>query len=158
MKLQDYIAENTRSSAAAAFKAAKAVPADKLEWSPMDNGRSTLDQCRELAMCPDWAMSIISGEKMPEWSEELAAKIKEEQSAWKTVEDCERECNARLDKYCAYLKSMPDERLSETKWLPYDGGRDFSMPEMMEYPRWNFDYHAGQINYIQTLYGDKDMH
>jgi hypothetical protein len=32
------------------------------------------------------------------------------------------------------------------------------MIEMMDYPRWNFNYHNGQIAYIQTLYGDKEMH
>ncbi len=53
---------------------------------------------------------------------------------------------------------MPDERLSEKKWLPFDGGRDFSMPEMMDYPRWNFNYHLGQSAYIQTLLGDREMH
>ena len=77
---------------------------------------------------------------------------------WKTVEACEAECNRRVDKLCAMFKAMPDERLKETKWLPYDGGRDFTMAEMMDYPRWNFSYHQGQIAYIQTLYGDKEMH
>ena len=53
---------------------------------------------------------------------------------------------------------MPDADLDKKRWLPYDGGRDFTMPEMMDYPRWNFNYHLGQIAYIQTLYGDKEMH
>ncbi len=158
MRLQDYIIESTRSAANAFFKAAKAIPADKFEWSPLDNGRSALDLCRECAKCPDWALSIISGEPMPEWNEESQAAMKAEQADWTTAERCEQECNSRLEKLFAYYQEMPDERLSEKKWLPYDGGRDFAMPEMMEYPHWNFNYHEGQLNYIQTLYGDKDMH
>lgn len=158
MKLQEHMVHVTKKAADEAFNAAKAVQSDKLEWSPLDHGRSTLDICRELAMCPSWCLSIISNEPQPEFNEELMAKIKAEQEQWKTIADCKAECDRRLEILFDYFRNMPDERLAETKWLPYDGGRDFSMPEMMDYPRWNFVYHEGQINYIQTLYGDREMH
>jgi hypothetical protein len=54
--------------------------------------------------------------------------------------------------------AMPDERLAETKWLPFNGGRDHTYLEMLEYPRWNATYHLGQVAYIQTLYGDREIH
>lgn len=149
--------EDTRAAAKDVFKYAKAVPADKLDWKPLDAGRSVLDLCRELAMCPGWAVDIIEG-KPQEWNEESMAAMKAEQEQWKTAEDCEAECNRRLEKLFELFRGMPDSRLAETRWLPYDGGRDFTMPEMMDYPRWNFTYHLGQIAYIQTLYGDKEMH
>jgi hypothetical protein len=158
MRYQDYIADETRKAAAEAFRNAKAVPADKHDWKPLDNGRSVLDQAREMAKCPDWAYDICSGTTQPDWSEDNMAAQKAEMDKWTTVEQCEQECNKRLDKLAEFYKSMGDERLTETKWLPFDGGRDFTMVEMMDYPRWNFVYHNGQINYIQTLYGDKEMH
>ena len=158
MRLQDYMIDVTKAAAAEAFKCAKATASDKIDWAPMDNGRSVLDQCRELAMCPTWAKAIIANEPMPEPTEEGLAAMRAEQEQWKTVEDCEAECNKRLETLFDLYRNMPDEQLAETKWLPYDGGRDFTMPEMMDYPRWNFNYHLGQIAYIQTLYGDKDMH
>lgn len=158
MRLQEYMIDVTRQAAKEAFQYAKAVPADKVDWKPLDAGRSVLDQCRELAMCPTWAQDIISNKEQPEWNEATMEAIKKEQEQWKTIEDCEAECNRRLEAYFQYLREMPDSRLTETKWLPYDGGRDFAMPEMMDYPRWNFNYHLGQIAFIQTLYGDKEMH
>lgn len=148
----------TQAAADGAFKAAKAVAADKVEWSPLAEARTTLDLCREMAMCPSWCLDIISNKPQPEFNEETFAKIKAEQAQWTTVDACQEECNRRLKELFDYFRSMPDERLAETKWLPYDGGRDFSMPEMMGYPVWNFNYHEGQINYIQTLDGDKEMH
>jgi hypothetical protein len=157
MRFQDYMIDTTRRSAEAVFKHARGVPAEKLDWSPLDAGRSVMDQVRECAMCPDWCIQVISGNG-PEWSEELAAKIKEQQAEWKTIDDCERECNRRLDDLAKFFSEIKDEQLGDTKWLPYDGGRDFTVVEMMEYPRWNFDYHVGQIAYIQTLYGDKQMY
>ena len=157
MRLQDHMIEVTRAAAKEAFKYAKAVPGDKVDWKPLENGRTVLDQCREMAMCPKWAEDIIQGTG-PAWNEEAMAAIEAEKTQWKSVEDCEAECDRRLEKLFSMYGSMPDERLAETKWLPYDGGRDFTMAEMMDYPRWNFNYHLGQIAYIQTLYGDKDMH
>lgn len=150
--------EVTEAAANEAFRYAKAVPADKIDWQPLEIGRSTLNLCRELAMCPTWAYDIISQKDLPEWNEQSMAEVEREQSQWKTIEECEKVCRDRLTSLFDYFRAMPDERLSEKKWLPYDGGRDFSMPEMMDYPRWNFNYHLGQIAYIQTLLGDKEMH
>jgi hypothetical protein len=158
MKLQEHLIEVTREAASQVFRYAKAVPADKLEWKPLDAGRSVLDLCRELAMTPTWAYEMIATPEPPEWNEEMAAAVKREQEQWTTVEACEAECEKRLQQLFELYRNLPDERLAEKQWLPYEGGRDFSMPEMMDYPRWNFNYHLGQIAYIQTLYGDKEMH
>lgn len=157
MNLQEYMIRVTQAAADEAFRYARAVPTDKMDWKPLDVGRSVLDQCQELTMCPNWALAIIGGEQI-EWNEEIAAKIRAEQEQWTTVDQCQEECNLRLAKLFDYFRAMPEERLAETKWLPYDGGRDFTMPEMMDYPRWNFTYHLGQIAYIQTLSGDREMH
>lgn len=157
MRLQDHMIDVTKSAAEEVFRYAKAVPADKLDWKPMDTGRSTLDLCRELAMCPGWAVDIIEGKEM-KWDDESVAAMQAEQSQWTTAEDCEKECERRLDGLFELFRNMPDSRLQETRWLPFDGGRDFTMAEMMDYPRWNFTYHLGQIAYIQRLYGDTEMH
>jgi hypothetical protein len=157
MRLQDYMIDTTKAAADEAFRYAKAVPADKVEWRPLENGRSVLDICRELAMCPTWCEDIISG-KPQEWSEESQAAMQATMNQWKSVDDCQAECNRRLESLFEQFRNLSEERLKETRWLPYDGGRDFTMPEMMDYPRWNFNYHLGQISYIQTLYGDKEMH
>lgn len=158
MRLQEHMIDVTKTAAAEAFRYARAVPADKLEWQPLENGRSVLDIARELTMCPTWCLEIISTNEYPAYDEATMAEAKREMEQWKTLDDCERECQRRMDALFEYFRAMPDERLTESKWLPYEGGRDFGMPEMMDYPRWNFTYHTGQIAYIQTLYGDKDMH
>ena len=157
MNLQEHMITTTQAAASEAFRYAKAVPADKIDWQPQDLGRSVLDQCREMAMCPTWAMDIIGGADITGSPEAMDA-AQREQEQWKTVADCEAECGRRLRALFEVYRTMPDERLSETKWLPFEGGRDFTMPEIMDYPRWNFNYHTGQIAYIQTLLGDREMH
>jgi hypothetical protein len=158
MKYQEFMVGATRAAMEEAFRYAKAVPADKVEWKPMDVGRSVLDVCRELAMCPGWAVDIIAKPELPEWSAETQAAIEAEQKQWTSVEACEAECKRRLEGLFELFGRISDEKLKETKWLPFDGGRDFTVMEMMDYPRWNFTYHLGQIAYIQILFGDRDMH
>jgi len=152
----------TRAAAEEAFRYAKAVPADKLEWKPLDSGRSVLNLCQEMAMCATWAVDIINSVGKPsegnEWDEATQAEQQKMMEGWSTVDACETECKNRMNQLFDLFKNLPDEKLKETKWLPYDGGRDFTVAEMMDYPRWNYTYHLGQISYIQTLYGDKDMH
>ena len=64
MRLQDYIADSAREAAAMAFRYAKAVPADKLDWSP-EGGRSVLSICRELAMTPTWTSTTRRADWFP---------------------------------------------------------------------------------------------
>jgi len=158
MDLKEYVIEVTRNAAEESFRYANKVPADKWDWMPLDGGRSVMDICRELAVCPTWALDTINNKDLSEWTEEDAAKARAEANQWKTPEDCYEICKQRLEELFTLYRSLSEERLAETKWLPYEGGRDFTMAEMMDYPRWNFNYHTGQIAYIQTLYGDKEMY
>lgn len=157
MKYQQFMIDACRNAADDLFKNARAVPADKLNWSPLDAGRSVINLCQEIAMTPTWAYDTITSGWAPAGEEGFAEQQKMMEQ-WTTVDDCERQFNERFAKLSELYLSTTDEQLNETKWLPYDGGRDFTTKEMMEYPRWNCTYHLGQIAYIQILYGDKEMH
>lgn len=158
MSIQENILLETRAAAQEFFRYALAVPTDKVEWSPLDAGRTVLDLCREVAMCPTWAADMLTTRTLPEWDENSEAAAKDEQSAWLTVEACQEQCEARLENLYAAIRALSDEQLKETMFLPFEGGRDFTMIEVMSYPRWNINYHTGQVGYIQTLYGDKEMY
>jgi uncharacterized damage-inducible protein DinB len=154
VRIQDYIVNEAKSAADQAFRYARAVPAEKLDWAP-ENGRSVLSICRELAMTPTWTM-IAFGVEKTEFSEAAVEAQRKEQEQWKTVEACEAEFKRRFEQVETVFRGFSDEDLQKTKWLPYNGGRDHTYLEMMDYPRWNCTYHLGQIGYIQTLYGDKE--
>jgi len=156
LRIQDYIVNEAKSAADQAFRYAKAVPPDKLDWAP-EGGRSALSICREMAMTPTWTL-IAFGVIQNEWNESAAEAQRKEQEQWTTVEACESEFNHRFEQVESFFRGFTDEELTQTKWLPYNGGRDHSFLEMMDYPRWNCTYHLGQIGYIQTLYGDKENH
>ncbi|MBS1714613.1 MAG: DinB family protein [Armatimonadetes bacterium] len=158
MDYQEYMKDATQKAADEAFRYAKAVPDEKVAWKASDTSRSVLQLCQEMALCGKWAAEIIEDKPMPEWSEETQAKVQQEMDAFPDVDACKAECDRNLKALFALFSTLSDDDLKRTKWLPYDGGRDFTVAEMMDYPRWNFTYHLGQIAFVQTLYGDKDMH
>ena len=157
MKFQDYIIEGTKVAVDEVFRYARNVPADKLEWKPLDEGRSILDICRELAMCPLWSVMILEGKEMPDMSGEQESGDCSGPTL-DTVEACEALCRQNLESFYAAVSAFPDEKLKDTYVLPFDGGQTINMEANMDYPRWNFTYHVGQIAYIQTLDGDKKIY
>lgn len=158
MRFQDYITGATKEAMAQAFRYAKAVPEDKLNWSPLDQGRTVLDLARELARCSAWTTEMLKAGKMPDFTEEAQAREKEINDSLVTLEDCEKHSDANLVELAEVFQTIPDERFTDTMFLPFEGGRDFTIQEIMDYPRWNANYHLGQIGYIQILFGDKEMH
>lgn len=157
MRVQDYIAGECKAAAEEVFRYAKAVPADKLNWSPDGAGRSVINICQELAMTPTWGHTVITkGWQNP--TDEDRETGRREMESWSSVEQCQDQFNIRFAELEILYRGFTDEQLKETKWLPFNGGREHTILEMMDYPRWNCTYHLGQIAYIQILYGDKEMH
>ena len=154
MRLQDFIADSAKQAAQEMFRYARSVPADKLDWAP-EGGRSTMSMVREIGMTPTWTMAAF-GEM--EWNEDAFANQQKEMESWATVDACEEQFNQRFEAVDKFFREMKDEDFSKTRWLPYNGGRDHTFLEMTDYPRWNANYHTGQIAYIQILLGDKEMH
>lgn len=148
MSFQESAIEGTRYAAAEAFRYAKKVPADKLNWKPMDAGRSVLELCQEMAQCASWTTQILQGG--------LQMGEEENPAGLDTVEACEAECNKNLEAMYAAIREFPEARLEEKYTLPFDGGAEITMRQNIMYPLWNFTYHQGQIGYIQTLYGDNN--
>ncbi len=77
MRVQDYIVNMATEAAAMAFRYARAVPADKLDWS-REGGRSVLSIYREIALTPTWTTIAFADEKR-EWSKEAAEAQRREQ-------------------------------------------------------------------------------
>ena len=158
MRLSSHLIAVTPPAMEEAFRYAKAVPTDKVDWRPNESGRSVLDICKELAKCPDWAYDLLDGKGMELEAGDMAA---DEMGHWETIDDCETALTQKLSRYLSFIAEYPDEKLDEVIELPFgEGGsmRTFSMGEMMGYPHWNAVYHLGQIAYIQTLLGDGDNH
>jgi hypothetical protein len=157
MTHQEYIVDATKSAAKEFFRYAMAVPSDKLTWTPLPGGRTVLSLCQEIAMTPLWAKDTAEM-KPHEFGEEEMEKVQKVMDQWTSIDQCLEVFEKNMEDFAAFVLALPDGDLGKTRWLPYEGGREFNMVEMLDYPRWNLNYHTGQLAYIQTLFGDKEMH
>ncbi len=156
MKAADFLIDETQRATEAFFDAARKVPADKLDWKPLDNGRSVLDQAREIAQSPKWGVAVVSAGKF-EWDDEKMKAAQAERDQWKTLDDCEAACKQNSEKLYELIRSTPDNQLSETIYIPFGKDHNWRVIDILHLQAWNLHYHTGQINYIQTLYGDTSM-
>jgi hypothetical protein len=158
MTVQDHIVTITEHSVESLFRNARAVPADKLDWKPLDEGRSVLGMLSECATVPRFAIDILTTGVAPEFSEERMAKNRALRETLTTVDACEQLCLQNTNELIQAIRAFPTERLGDTIHLPFGNGMTVTMAQIANMHYWNNVYHIGQIAYIQTLYGDKEWH
>jgi hypothetical protein len=122
---------------------------DKRDWCPClegdAKGRSASDQVRECIVVNQMFASVLRGDGVPQgWSEEQGP-------SFSSVEEAQEQLKASAAQLADAVRGMKEEDLQrtfETAFAPLPGA------VCMELPMANMHYHAGQINYVQLLYGD----
>lgn len=158
MRFQDQIVTATERAVDDLFRSARSMPEDKLHWTPHESKRSAMEILQECAQAPGWFSGMLIARSMPDLSDDAFEKARAERSQWKTLDECERVCRENTAKLCEIIRSYPDEDLGIMIHIPFGGGMDRSLADVAMFHLWNLNYHLGQINYIQTLYGDYEMH
>jgi len=155
MTAKEFIKTELVKQGNAVFDSAARVPEDKLTWKPMEEGRSTLDLAQECAYCPLWCVDTLKTRKF-EMSDvdDANADAAEKNKEWNTIEECRTAFHKNLEVLNEAIDGFPEEDMAQTMDLPWG---NFSFAGLMSVATWNCIYHNGQINYIQTLYGDKSM-
>jgi hypothetical protein len=151
MTIKEFIIADTVRSFDNLMATARKVPADKLDWKPLDAGRSTLNLAAECAVCPTWVPGLLGARG---FDPALFSTFEESVNALKTLDECEATGKANLEKLKDAINAFPDEDMDTQVELPWG---KYSLREVMTFAGWNCTYHMGQISYIQTLYGDMSM-
>jgi uncharacterized damage-inducible protein DinB len=157
MKTQEQIIQSTHRGMDIIFRTVRAMPEDKLDWKPMDAGRSALDQLQECSWSPNFYRMVLEQKTFPELDENFFDEASKQRKQWTTIDLCEEHCKENTEKLCSVIRSLSDEDLSTTIHIP-TRGIDLSLADIALSHFAHMQYHTGQINYIQTLYGDADMH
>lgn len=119
-----------------------AVPDDRLDFSPSETARS----CRSLLA------HIIEGNGYVAQAMGLSVPTGDEKA--------DRDVLARVFQEGATVlleavRAMPAERIGAT--IPFFG-QDFPTPAFLMTAEWHMSRHAGQIDYLQTVWGDLEDH
>jgi len=152
MTVPQIAASRTQRAVTDLIAAAQSTQPDKVTWVPLGEARTILDQLTECAIANLKWRNILQTRQYANVSEE----------AWEhTVAACTTlpDTLARLEQsgaelVAAILAVAEEETADEipTPWGPY------SLADCCLHAYWNMVYHEGQINYVQTLYGDTDEH
>jgi hypothetical protein len=157
MRFQDHVVALTRSLGDALFQSARAMPPEKLDWKPLDAGRSAIEMLQECAGSPTFVPDVLRGEGATAGAE-TAKQVRKERATWRTLDECESAYRANVEPALAAIRDYPDDQMDALLAMPFAPGLEWPATHIIMDMYWNMTYHLGQINYIQTLYGDKKMH
>ena len=132
------------------FTAAKAMPEDKYDWKPSETSRTAHELVVECVTMLTGSAGMLTTRAMPAGHDEQSKTY-----TAMTLAEIEVQAARDLEVLNAAIRAFPEADLEEALEMPWGKMTFF---EIMSYPYWNIMWHAGQINYIQTLYGDTEMH
>jgi len=156
--IQELIIGMTTGARDGLIRTAQAVPEDKLNWHPLDKGRTVLDLLGDAAQAPQMVNQLLeSGVENFRYGPELFAQMKEERSAW-TRDECLEHIRRNTEKMFSLIEPLSDEELGRPVTLPFGGGMTLPLAGWIMMAHRSFTNRFSQINYIQTLYGDSDNH
>jgi DinB superfamily len=158
--MEDTMSKNTIISLTEAGRTelertARAVPEDKLNWKPLDNGRTVLELLGDAAQAPALCTGMLRGDL--QFGPELFRQMAEERAAW-TRADALEYLNESTRQLIAEIRNLPDEKLDEPLTLPMGGGMTMPWGAWILMAYRSLMARTAQINYIQTLYGDFESH
>jgi hypothetical protein len=122
---------------------------DKLRWRPSTDpeseSRNIFEQMEEC---------VRVNRLIARWlQDDLAAEVKAVQLD--SAEQTMAELVSSAEQLAAVIRDLNESvlaRVFETQWGPLSGR------ELIVIPMANMYYHGGQVNFVQCLYGDTEMH
>lgn len=138
------------------LRTAQAVPDDKLNWKPLDNGRAVLDLLGDAAQTPIFATQLLTNPDFKP-SREAFAQMAQERANW-TREETIEHLNKNTEAVIEAIRNTGEEKLAEPLHLPMAGGMTLPVSAWVMMVYRTFVSRMAQINYIQTLYGDFEPH
>lgn len=157
MRFQDQLVKTTQRSLDDVCRSALAVPVARHDWSPGGLARSVLSQMREVATSATYFLPLVESGISATFNDETRREHKRFRQTFATVEECVREARQSTAQLCQAILSFADRDLEREVMLPFSPSL-YTMADVLGLHHWNLVYHLGQINSIQLMLGDADMH
>ena len=129
--------------------ALKYTPDDKLDWVSLGKAKTPTEIAAECAMVYRGVVSLIQGGTIDAPGREM----KPEDHA--TRDGLLKLLEEALREFASAAEPLTEEQLQEKRQAPW--GED-TIAGLLEKAQVHTIWHVGQLNYIQTLWGDSDMH
>lgn len=139
----------TRSNADLLIAAVERLPADQRVWRPLDEGRSALSILMECGNVTEYVAEYLAGGDLPD---EEALPGPED------FADAEAACaylEQATERLLEVLEGLSEAALDDPRPVPWD--ESMTLGDAIWIVAFHTAYHWGQVNYIQTLLGDREM-
>lgn len=134
------------------------VPEDKLTWTATPTSKSAIRIAAHTALYMGRFAQMINARSTPvvDDIEAWVAKNNAEEMAITTREEVEQAFRQGLEEVIVALNSLTPE---ETEMI-IDSGQGWTMPMtfLMNLPGWHTTLHMGQIDFLQTCWGDQEIY
>lgn len=134
------------------------VPDDKLTWSPTPTAKSALRIAAHTALYLGRFARMIRERRLPQPSDVQAwvAGCDAQEVAITNRQGVEEAFRAGIEEVLAALGALTPEDLDVT--LDSGQGRTITMKQLIALPAWHTTLHLGQIDYLQTCWGDMEVY
>ncbi|MCW3062736.1 MAG: hypothetical protein JWQ02_4557 [Capsulimonas sp.] len=132
------------------------VPADKLTWSPAPTAKSALEIAAHCAGHTGAFASVISAGKFPDSVEEFVDPIQSAIQSITTLQQAETMLRKGIADTIAALDTVKPEQVGSMIEAPVLGPTPFNF--LLTLPARHLENHGAQIDYLQTCWGDLEVH
>jgi hypothetical protein len=129
------------------------VPKDKLGASPMGKARTALEFTAECAGFNKYVAKLVAGEIVEPRTEE---QVIEYRASLDTFEKVSEELKSSVTALTTALSNATGDHLHTSTTTPW--GMEATIYRLASMASSHMIYHDGQLNYIQSLYGDDQNH
>jgi len=134
------------------------VPDDRLTWTPTPDSKSALRIAAHTALYYHRFATMLQNRTLPK-VEDLDAWLQERADQEKAITDraeIEPIFRAGFQEFVTALEGVTLADLS----LELDSGQGWtlSLLTLVMFPGWHATLHTGQIDYLQTCWGDQHVH
>jgi hypothetical protein len=134
-----------------------ATPDDKLTWSPSPSARTPLELVYHCAMVVGGIHGSLDGSNpMPHMTtEQIDTFLRENEVKHGSKDEVVKVFQDSSAAYVAWLETLTEEKLGD-KWDSPFGEIPYTVA--ISLPTYHTANHIGQLEYIQTIYGDRIWH
>jgi hypothetical protein len=137
-------------------KSLDSTPDDKINWSPSATCRTPIELVAHSALSIQGMQSWLDGQPFPFSSmEELDDFSRKKEMEFTTREQVKQLLDQNTNSFLAWLDSLSPEKVASTFESPMGA---FPMAAAITFPADHLRAHAAQLEYLQTIYGDRTMH
>lgn len=137
-------------------RALATTPDDRINWSPSSTSRTPIQQVAHVAFSVKGMQGLFNGEPFDfPGTAELDAACLAEEKEFKTREEVLALLEKNSAAYFVWLDSLSADQVASTIDLPFGS---FPMASAITFAADHLRSHAAQMEYMQTIYGDREWH